>query len=142
MRYWDSSALMPLLVREAGTRRRQQQIRQDSQIVTWWGTKVECASALNRLAREGQLTAAQLDSALAGLDELAAGWIEIQATPMLQDRALRLLRLHALRAADALQLAAALMACNESPRGFPFLSADSRLAAAARTEGFTMLAEA
>ena len=140
MRYWDTSALVPLLVEEADTRRREKLLREDPEIVTWWGAPVECASALIRLEREGALDAEGLEQALAGLYRLADGWIEIQAGAAVQARALRLLRVHPLRAADALHLAAALIAVGDAPARFPFVGADARLNDAARKEGFEVLA--
>ena len=139
MRYWDASALLPLLVLEADTPKRQQQFQEDSEVVTWWGSRVECESGLNRLQREDKLDPAGLEVALQGLALFAAAWVEIQATSVVQGRALRLLRVHPLRAADALQLAAALIAVNDAPQHFPLVCADSRLAEAARKEGFLVL---
>ena len=138
MKYWDTSALVPLLVQEANTRRREKALRADPQIVSWWGTRVECASALNRLEWEGALSGIGLEEALSSLAVLADSWVEIQASAIVQNRALRILRVHALRAADALQLAAALVAVDDAPSGFPFLCADTHLASAARKEGFTV----
>lgn len=139
MRYWDTSALVPLLVQEPDTRRREKQFREDAQILAWWGTKVECASALNRLARDEALDRASLDQALQDLETLSNAWTQIHATEPVQQRALRLLRVHPLRAADALQLAAALVAVDEQPANFPFACADERLAEAAAREGFAVL---
>ncbi len=136
MRYWDSSALLPLLVQEDGTEMRQDQLQEDPQIVTWWGSRIECASALNRLHREAILDEGPFAQVIRDLEILSAGWIEIQATEQVRLRALRLLRLHPLHAADALQLAAALVACSESPQTLPFLCGDGRLTGAARREGF------
>ena len=50
--------------------------------------------------------------------------------------ALRLLRVHPIRTADALQLAAALAAAHGDPSTLAFLSGDARLSAAADIEGF------
>ena len=100
---------------------------------------MECASALNRHQREDKLDFAGLEVALQKLAVLADGWVEIQATSVVQGRALRVLRVHPLRAADALQLAAALVAVNDAPQHFPLVCADARLAEAARKEGFLVL---
>jgi hypothetical protein len=70
------------------------------------------------------------------LRQLESGWIEIEASQQVRLRAQRLLRVHPLRAADALQLAAALVACSQEPVALPFLSADHRLREAAAKEGF------
>ena len=57
----------------------------------------------------------------------------------LRRRAARLLAVHPLRAADALQLAAALLWCEEQPHGEGFVSLDARLREAAGKEGFAVL---
>lgn len=139
MRYWDSSALVPLVVEEAGTERRQQLQRQDSRVVTWWGTWIECAWALNRLHRDGGLDAGELNQALAKLNRAAADWLRIRPSERVRQRALRLLRVHPLRAADALQLAAALSACGDNAETLAMVCSDRRLSEAAVKEGFQVL---
>ncbi len=136
MRYWDTSAILPLLVREATSDVITRQVEADSAIVTWWGTRVECVSAIARLEREGALPATQTRASLARLDELAARWSEVPAIDDVRIQAARLLRTHRLRAADALQLAAAIVASGFSAPSLPFLTLDSRLAEAAEREGF------
>ena len=139
MKFWDSSAIVPLLVREGSSELRRSQLRADPQIIAWWSSRIECASALNRLRRDGVLEQAGLKSALSALAVLAAAWHEVQPTDALRERAMRLLRLHPLRTADALQLAAALIACEENPAALPFVTGDERLAEAAEKEGFQVL---
>lgn len=70
---------------------------------------------------------------------LAASWVEIEPVEQVRRRAIRLLRLHPLRAADALQLAAALTAADEDPQRLDVVSSDDHLSAAARREGFKVL---
>jgi uncharacterized protein len=99
-------------------------------------------SALARLEREERLDASDLGDALARLDELAAGWIEIQPVQRVRQSALRLLRVHPLRAGDALQLAAAIAAAEDHPSTMPFVTLDERLALAAQREGFRVIPRA
>ncbi len=139
MRYWDSSALIPLFVQQGDTETRKDLLREDPQIITWWGSRVECTSAFNRLLREGIIDQNDFDQIQNQLDNFASSWVETQATEKLRQRALRLLRLHPLRAADALQLAAALVACEESPQTLAFICSDVRLSDAAAKEGFQVL---
>ena len=138
MRYWDSSALVSLLVDEAPSKARRAILREDPMILTWWLSAVECASALNRLHRNRAISVAGLDQALKRLRRLSAAWAEVQPGERVRSRALRLLRLHPLGAADALQLAASLVACEEEPAAMTFVCGDDRLAAAARNEGFSV----
>ncbi len=139
MKYWDSSALVALVVDEPRSGERRGTIRQDPVIVTWWGSRIECASALNRLEREHHLEGDGLDRSMDQLGLLASSWIEIEPLDQVRRRAIRLLRLHPLRAADALQLAAALTAAGEDPQRLDLVSSDDRLSAAARREGFRVL---
>ncbi len=136
MKFWDASGVVPLLVGESDSERRDAQLREDPAMLVWWGTPVECISALQRLVREGALTAREATAAEERLRQLEAGWIEVEPSPQVRLQAHRLLRIHPLRAADALQLAAALVACSHEPGALPFLSADQRLREAAAKEGF------
>lgn len=138
MKYWDTSALVPLLVDEPATAHRLALLRQDPGVVTWWGTSVECVSALRRLDRESGIEAGRLEDAWDSLRCLADAWTGIGPSERLRRRAHRLLGVHALRASDALQLAAALVAADEDPTTLEFVASDIRLAEAARREGFTV----
>jgi predicted nucleic acid-binding protein len=99
----------------------------------------ECASAFNRLLREGLLAQNDFNRLQMRFETFSATWIETQPTDKLRERSIRLLRLHPLRAADSLQLAAALIACEENPRTLPFVSGELRLREAAAIEGFPVL---
>lgn len=136
MKYWDASGIVPLLVEEAATADRQSILDADPVVVTWWATRVECASALGRLKREGSLDEGGYRSALRRLATYEASWVEVEPSAAVRRTALRLLRVHPLRAADALQLAAALAAAHGDPTTLEFISGDGRLSAAADIEGF------
>lgn len=135
MRFWDASALVPLLLEQPLSERSRQLHAADPGMVAWWGSSIECASAIARLHREDRLTAAEDRQARSLLTMLSASWFEVQPGDAVRAQALRLLRLHSLRAADALQLAAALEWGGSPPEG-QFVSFDERLNAAAEREGF------
>lgn len=137
MKFWDSSALIPLLVDESSSRERRQLLEFDPDIVTWWGTMVECESAIARLNRVPGTDFVARQTARDLLNAIAADWVEISPDNQVRTRACRLLRLHPLRAADALQLAAALTAAAEQTTAIEFVCNDQRLSEAARLEGFT-----
>ena len=137
MRYWDASALVPLCVSETGTATVRRLAR--GGIVTWSLSAVEIASAIERRTREGQLKDAERAAARTALSELAAAWTEISAPGPVRERAMRLVATHALRAADAMQLGAALVAVSDRSVGHEFVCADGRLRAAAAREGFHVL---
>ena len=136
MLYWDSSAILPLLLAEPDSEALRDVLRRDPAIVTWWGSRVECASAIARLEREETLDAADVRTTMDRLHAACAQWTEVPAIDDVRVHATRLLRTHRLRAADALQLAAALVASDFSPASLGFLSLDVRLQQAADREGF------
>ncbi len=111
----------------------------DAAMVTWWGTRVECVSALARLEREQSIETSGMRAALARLDALSREWIEVPAIDDVRTQASRLLRTHALRAADAFQLAAAIIASDFEPSALAVVSLDARLSAAAEREGFPVV---
>ena len=139
MRYWDSSALLPLVVLERTSEAMQELLTADRDVLTWWGSRVEAASALSRLGREGALEGKKLEAAFARMDALARTWDEVLPTDSVRDQAIRLLRVHPLRGADALQLAAAVVASEHEPRTLPLVTLDQRLRDAALREGFAVL---
>jgi predicted nucleic acid-binding protein len=139
MRFWDSSALLPLFIDEPTRDRLIALLDSDDEVLSWWGTPLEIASALARREREDLLTADQVSETLAALNTLAAGWHEIVPTDAVRRTAERLLRTHPLRAADSLQLSAAIIAANHDPTSLEMVCLDNRLALAARREGFTVL---
>ena len=139
MRYWDSSAMVPLLAREEYSTTSATLLSEDHAIVTWWGSRLECLSALRRREREDGLETATLAISLRLLDDLSAGWHELLPGEELRFAAERALAVHPLRAPDALQLAAALTWRGPSVRAAEFVCLDERLREAAEREGFSAL---
>ena len=138
MKFWDSSALVPLLAAERRTRAVQALYSRDLEVVVWWGTLVECASAVARLERDGALSAADAAESFARLDALAPSWMQIDPSDEIRESARRFLRVHPFRAADALQLAAALVAAERRPPTLTLVTCDDRLRDAAGKEGFLL----
>ena len=96
------------------------------------------ASAFARLLRSGDLGERSFRMAVSRLTELRGMWIEVQPTEPVRDLAEALVQRHALRAADAIQLSAALVWSNRQPRNRAFICFDGRLAEAAGKEGFSV----
>jgi len=136
MRYWDASGIVPLLVRQAHSEAMVRLLDDDPVIVTWWGTAVECLSALMRLFREGRLNTEGVRAAERRLLELRNGWDEVLPGEACRKTAERMLRVHPLRAADSFQLAAALIAADHDPGRMEIVCLDQRLNEAAAREGF------
>jgi predicted nucleic acid-binding protein len=140
MKFWDASAIVPLLVSEATTRTLQGIAAADTAMLVWWATQVECASAITRLERDGALEPSGAIEAFNRLAHLTHGWHEVDSSDVVREAAVRFLRVHPLRTADALQLGAAFVAAERRPSSLELVTLDDRLAVAARKEGF-LLAE-
>jgi hypothetical protein len=139
VKFWDTSAVVPLCVIEPSTGIVKSILTRDPSIVVWWATRTECASALNRQTREGSLRIEDERQARHVLRQLADTWTEVQPSEILRGTAERLLAVHVLRAADAFQLAAALHWCQRQPMNKELVSFDTRLRDVAYKEGFTIL---
>ena len=139
MKFWDASAAVSLLFLEAPSWKTLELFRQDPEVVLWWGTSVECVSALARVEREGQVAEAAVERGWKIFQTLRVGALEIQPGEDIRLAAERLLSKHPLRAADSLQLAAALAWRESQLVGVPFVALDRRLRAAATLEGFWVL---
>lgn len=132
MRFWDTSALVPLLVREAATPWAERLLAEDGEMVVAWTAEMEAISALARRKREGALKDEGHALALKRLQRLKVAW---HPSERVRREALRLLQTHPLRTLDALQLASLLVAAEGDPEAFPLVTLDGRLALAASLEG-------
>jgi hypothetical protein len=141
VKFWDASAILPLLVQEQQREAMLTLLEQDDVMLVWWATPVECTSAIARRERDGALTAAQAAASLERLRYLKDRWHEVLPSAVLRDLAERLLRVHSLRAADSLQLAAAIIAAEREPVTLDLVSLDDRLNDAASREGFRVLGD-
>lgn len=139
MKFWDASAIVPLLVSEPTTDWAQAVAGKDPAMLVWWASEVECASAIARLERDGAIDAAAVTQAFGRLKKLVGGWHEIEPSDTIREAAVRFLRVHPLRSADALQLAGAFIAAERRPSSLEVVTLDDRLAAAARKEGFLVM---
>lgn len=133
--FWDASALVPLCVGQSATPR-VIALYKSYEAVVWWATPVEIASVLARLARMKHLDSANWTTARQLAAALADAWFVIQPSDALRTKASQLVDRYDLRAADALQLAAALEWCQDVPQGRIFLTADKKLREAAVLTGF------
>lgn len=139
MRFWDSSALLSVAFHEELAERLTLLLRTDRQFALWWGTLVESEAAISRVDRGRRLSPPIRNDARAFLDWVREDAVEIEPSGELRAHAVRLVKDHPLRAADALQLAAALVWCSERTAGASFVCLDDRLREAASREGFTVL---
>lgn len=139
MKFWDASAIVPLLVDEDSSGRVQALAAQDPHMLVWWGSEVECVSALTRRERDGSVDGEAITVAFRRLRQFSDLWNEIDPSDSIRETAERILRVHPLRAADALQLAAAFTAAGYRPASLQIITLDDRLAGAATKEGFAIV---
>ena len=139
MKFWDASAIVPLLIEERSSQKLRALLIEDPLMMVWWATHTECLSALARLDREGLLDAQSGRAARKRLSQLLGNWEEVDPHDEVRETAARLLNVHPLRAADSLQLAAAYLAAERRPSSLEMVTLDERLAAAALKEGFAVI---
>ena len=134
--------MVPLVALESESDGCRRLLAEDKDMVVWLLTPVEVISALTRRLRERTLRPSDFRRAKEQLVLLEQAWSEVVSVERARERARRLLESHPLRAADALQLAAALLLSEERPEELPFVTLDERLGQAAEKEGFTLLTTA
>jgi uncharacterized protein len=139
VRFWDSSALIARFIEEPQSAMARRWYRDDSAVVVWVMTRVEIASAIARRRREEPSLASEFDQTFRDIVKVSEEWIAITDHLAVRDHAERIVRSHPLRAADALQLGAAIAAAEEEPASLEFVTLDRRLAEAAIREGFQVL---
>jgi predicted nucleic acid-binding protein len=139
--FWDSSAVVPLLCQQRASAALLALHAAEPGLAVWAWTAVECLSALRRLEREGRLGEEAFRRARARLDDLRGAWVEVGDLPAVRLRAERCLMVHPLRAADAGQLAAALLLSEQLARPTSFVTLDRQLAEAARREGLEVIGD-
>ena len=142
MRYWDASALVPLVVAEPASEAVRKLIAEDGQIVTWAWTRTEIVSAIERRTREGLISRPQRRELIEQFAVFADKWDEVTEILAVRARANALLARHPLRAADAGQLGAALLVQEQLGAPLSFVCLDSRLASAAELESLRVIPEA
>ena len=136
MRFWDSSALLPLVAEQTASETMNTLLQEDGYMVVWWGTWAECAVAISRLRREDFLDEESEQYTRAVLDGLAAEWTEIDPEDDIRLLASLLSKEHPLKTADALQLASVLRWCEGDTVSVSFVCLDERLRRSAFEEGF------
>ena len=136
MKFWDTSALIPLVVEEVATPEARRLLDADRDVLVWMLTSVELLSALGKLGR----AAPELSDLLPGIRldvlDLFKKWPAVTHVEGVRRRAERLVGVHPLTAADAMQLGAALLASGDRPETLDFVTLDRTLGRCAQLEGF------
>jgi predicted nucleic acid-binding protein len=136
--FWDSSSLVPLCTTQASSAQAQQLVKEYS-IVAWWSTPIEVASAIQRLTRTGEITQQESMTAYQRRKKLLRACREIQATETVREQAEVLIQNYPLKAADALQIAAAWVWTMGDPAGSTLISGDRQVLTVAKDLGFTAI---
>ncbi len=139
MRFWDASALVPLFLHEKETVRAERWLRDDPLVIVWTLTRVELLSAFARRRREAPGATRRLSTARREMLAAWPDWSEVTAVESVRRHAERIVESHPLRAADALQVGAALVAAEGDPGFVDFVTFDRGQAEAAEREGFRVL---
>ena len=139
MRYWDASALAPLVVAKPASSLVREWFAEDEWIITCVWSRTEIVSAIERRTREGSLSRRQRREVLERFDAFAGSWDEVTDVLAVRSRANALLARHPLRAADAAQLGAALLVQEQWAGPLTFVCLDQRLSSAAVLEGLRLL---
>jgi hypothetical protein len=139
VKFWDASAVVPLLLDEDTSEAVGALKRADPLMAVSWLTVVECGSAIARAEHEQMLDQDEAAAAFTRLDNLARGWIEVEPTSDVRDIARRLLRAYRLRTGDAIQVASATLAAERRPATLELVTLDDRLETAALKEGFPVI---
>ena len=139
MRFWDSSAIVPLVVREVSSAACRHEQRVQPVFVVSRLAGAEIWHALARKRREGTLSAGDLRVSERALVTLASRWHVVECTEDVENEVFAVLERHPLRAADAWQLASARVFVDGMTRGRFFVTRDELLATAARADGFTVI---
>ena len=139
MRFWDASAVVPLLIEQKQTGVARKFHGADPEMAVWWGTLVECQSAIARMLRQQSIDRAGAAHGIERLRDIGSEWLEVEPSNGIRNDACRLLLVHPLRAADALQLAAVLNLSNEIGDRVQMICFDDRLVQAARFENLPVI---
>ncbi len=137
--FWDTSAIAPLCCQQVQSQQARHYSRLYAPMIVWWGTTIEAWSTFNRLLRQRHLSISEYHQAMQTLDNLKLTWGEINPTDEVRQLTERLLHTNNLTAGDAMQLASALVWCDEKPKGRHFICADEKLTLASEAEGFTVI---
>jgi uncharacterized protein len=137
--FWDTSALLSLLVGQSHGPELKRLVDEDPGLVLWWATRVELVFGVCRLRREELINEETFAALLRKIESITSEADQVEPTEQVRQGSVRILRVHSLRAADALQLASALVWAEYNPSSSRFVCLDKRLREAAEREGFTVL---
>lgn len=137
--FWDTSALIPVFFKEDSSKILSNLFVERVENVIWDLTPIEIFSALCRRQRQKEISTEEFDRAWRAWQLIESKVYQVRSYESVKDRAVRILRIHPLKAADAMQLAAALVSTKEISQGHYFFTLDRSLCEAANKEGFSVI---
>lgn len=137
--YLDTSALVKLYVKEAGTREVQRLIRESEAVVASWVAYAETRAAFARAVREKLTSPARHQERLAQFNQDWESVVRVELLPLVARNAGELAEIHGLRGFDAIHLASALWLRDKMGGSFGFAAFDQRLRSAAEQAGLRNL---
>ncbi|MBI3534751.1 MAG: hypothetical protein HY072_04615, partial [Deltaproteobacteria bacterium] len=121
--FWDSSSIIPLILKEEKTDQSMTLFKKTEKMLVWEYAQIECFSAICKKEKTGDLNYPIFKEALQSLYSLTLLWNEITPLSLLaKTLAKRMISSYGLRTLDALQLAAALISCNEDVKNLTFIT--------------------
>jgi uncharacterized protein len=142
VRFWDTSALVPLVFDEPATEGARQLLSRDPDVAIWSLSSVELLSAVGRVGRRAVGLADLVPSLRAASLDLVGRCAVVTDVDGARRRAERLVGVHPIAAADAMQIGAALVVCGDRPERLEFVTLDAQLARCAQLEGFRVMVPA
>ncbi len=136
--YFDTSAMIPLLIDEPLSGLAERVWRRASWVASARVSYVEARSGLARACRMGRISPVELREAVEGLKRLHRQLHQVEITADLAERAGQLAEELALRACDAIQLAAA---ASLDIDDMVVVTGDRKLATAAQTLGLASISD-
>jgi uncharacterized protein len=112
---------------------------QDPDMLVWWGSQLECVSALTRLERAVALDAKAVATSFERLKQLADSWHELKPGGIVRESAVRFLRVSFVGGSRCSTTCGCLRRSRARPPSLQFVTLDERLAGAARQEGFELV---
>src|SRR2546422_3825389 len=126
VRFWDTSALVPLFIAERESGSAARRLREDPEVVVWTLARLELLAALARRGRDEPAATRQLRLVRRHFLDAWERWTEVTAADVVRRHAERIVGTHPLRASDALHIGAALVAAEHEPGTLEFVTFDRR----------------
>lgn len=103
MIYWDTSAIIPLIIDESTSIKCNEVLANYPDHVTSFLTEVECHSAINRRIREGSISTNMFPNIISALDKILGSMTIVNMSPVITEESKRFLSSYNIRAFVSIQ---------------------------------------